>query len=455
MTINDECPLDSGSQAAQDFSGGSAQEDQHRLRSTIEGLSALARVAINKGDTQGAFQCFDMLLQIDPDSPSVLVDKGALLYRLGKIEDALAVLETAHKIAPDDELVLINLAIALAESGRRNEAVVAFRRVLQLHPQNLYAKHQLRRLTSVIVPFWHVRMLNDKKRNEAFEAAIRIAIERFGTSARVLDIGSGTGLLSMMAARAGATNVVTCERVPAIAELAKQIVVLNRFDDRVRVVGKDSSQLELGKDIDGPVDVLISEIISSDLLAENVLDTFQDAHSRLLRKNATVIPRAATAVGCLIESAVLSKYTSVGDVSGFDVSPFAELSPLRLPVHGTMTSWRRLSHDFDLVRIDLALAKHEPELRKVIVPVLDNGQAIGVVQWMRLDLADGIEFSNHPDTYFDGGWLQVLHTFAHPVAVSKGELLELMIGHDRVSLIVTPLERQPAAKKALEAEPFE
>ncbi|MGA9090997.1 MAG: hypothetical protein WB420_18040, partial [Bradyrhizobium sp.] len=44
-----------------------------------------------------------------------------------------------------------------------------------------------------------------------------------------------------------------------------------------------------------------SEILSSDLLAEDGLNTFEDAHARLLRPGATVIPRAATAVGCLLE----------------------------------------------------------------------------------------------------------------------------------------------------------
>lgn len=440
---NDNGSVDSASSAADASPYGLTKEDHRRQRSAIEGLSALARIAMNKGDVQGAFDCFDILLEIDPNNIEALIEKGALQHRLGNTEDAIATFEVAQKIAPDNEVALTNLAVALADSGRRNEAVGALRRVLTLNPQNFYARHQLRRLKSMIVPFWHVRMLNDAKRNNAFEAAIRTAIERRGRSARILDIGAGTGLLSMMAARAGATNIVTCERVPIIAELAEHIIALNGYDDRVRVLGKDSNQLEVEKDIDGRADILISEIISSDLLAENVLDTFQDAHSRLLREDATIIPRAATAVGCLVESSVLHKYASVGDVSGFDVSPFGELSPLRLPVHGAMTSWRRLSDDFDLVRIDLTVAKHEAELRKVSVPILDDGEAVGIVQWMQLDLADGIGFSNHPDDYSDGGWLQVLHTFPRPIAVSKGERFELMIGHDRASLIIAPLERKP------------
>jgi predicted RNA methylase len=365
-----------------------------------------------------------------------LIEKGSSFYRLGKIAEAIACFEAARQIAPDHELILTNLAVALADSGQRHDAVVLFRRVLQLNPQNLYVRHQLRRLISIIVPFWHARMLNDTGRNDAFERAIQAAVAKEGQQARVLDIGAGSGLLSMMAARAGATNIVACERVPLIAEAARRIVALNGFDHAIRVINKASTDLAIGKDLDVPADILVSEIISSDLLAESVLDTFQDAHLRLLREGATVIPRAATAVGCLIESATLEKYAGVNAVSSFDVSPFTELAPSRLPIHGIMTSWRRLSDDFDLVRIDLTQTDHEASMETLTITAEENGRAVGVVQWINLDLADGITFSNHPDQYFDGGWLQVLHTFPRPVPVVKGQELDLTVGHDRISLMV-------------------
>jgi tetratricopeptide (TPR) repeat protein len=405
---------------------GSAQS-QTAVASTP---SDLLRSEGNAGRADGDLQHLD-----------ALIEKGALLHRLGKTEEAIAHFDAARRIAPDHELVLTNLAIALADSGQRHDAVVAFRKILKLNPENEYVRHQLRRLISIIVPFWHARMLNDTTRNDAFERAIQAAVAREGRHARILDIGAGSGLLSMMAARAGAANIVACEGVPIIAEATERIVALNGLDRAIRVINKASSDLTVGKDLEGRADILVSEIISSDLLAENVLDTFQDAHLRLLREGATVIPRAATAVGCLVESEVLDKYAAVSVVSGFDVSPFTELTPSRLPVHGIMTSWRRLSDDFDLVRIDLTESKHLAVIQERAVTVREDGQAVGVVQWINLDLAEGISFSNHPDRYFDGGWLQVLHTFPRPISVVKGQELDLTVGHDRVSLIVLPSSR--------------
>jgi len=79
--------------------------------------------------------------------------------------------------------------------------------MLELQPDNIHVRHQMRRLTSVMVPFWHIPMLNDIRRNDAFERAICKAVEKEGPDARILDIGTGSGLLSMMAARAGARSL--------------------------------------------------------------------------------------------------------------------------------------------------------------------------------------------------------------------------------------------------------
>jgi type II protein arginine methyltransferase len=59
-----------------------------------------------------------------------------------------------------------------------------------------------------------------------------------------------------------------------------------------------------------------------------------------------------------------------------------------------------------------------------------------MVQWLKIDLADGIEFENHPDDYSDGGWLQILHPFQTPVPVEEGSVFKVIVGHDRSSLIV-------------------
>ena len=69
-------------------------------------------------------------------------------------------------------------------------------------------------------------MMNDASRNEAYQLAIRRAIGN-RTNLQVLDLGCGAGLLSMMAARAGAERVTAVEATPILAEMARAVVKRN------------------------------------------------------------------------------------------------------------------------------------------------------------------------------------------------------------------------------------
>ena len=429
-----------------------AAEERYRLvidadYRTAEVLPVLAGILGLRGANEEALELWDTLLAIDPDHAVAHHEKGLIYSRTGRPDLAIAAMQAACAADPANPVAANNLAVMLSDAGRKIEALDQFRRAQALQPGNIHIEHQIRRLSAEMVPFWHIPMLNDVRRNDAFEAAIIAALAQTGPQARVLDIGTGSGLLSMMAARAGAQSVTACEMVPIIADMARKIIADNGYSDRITVHTAPSTELKVGEHLDERADILVSEILSSDLLTEHVIDTFEDAHARLLKPDAIVIPRAASAIGCLVESQVLADYVFVDQVSGFDISRFGALASPKLPIHGTMTDWKRLSDDVELVHIDLTRTQHQSDLHLLQINVLEDGIATGIVQWMHVDLAEGISFDNHPDGYTDGGWLQVLHNFPEPVAVHAGDVLNVAVGHDRVTLIVRPLEVIAAAEQ--------
>jgi type II protein arginine methyltransferase len=145
---------------------------------------------------------------------------------------------------------------------------------------------------SMSVERWHFPMVNDERRNKTYDTAIQEST----VGCRVIDIGGGTGLLAMMAARAGAKEVVTVERVGDMAECAREVLASNGFAETVRVVHGSSLDLQpeaLGFENNARADIVLSEVLDDGLLGEGVIPTVAHARRELAVPGARVIPAAA------------------------------------------------------------------------------------------------------------------------------------------------------------------
>uniref|UniRef100_A0A8B9KLF3 Protein arginine N-methyltransferase n=1 Tax=Astyanax mexicanus TaxID=7994 RepID=A0A8B9KLF3_ASTMX len=92
-------------------------------------------------------------------------------------------------------------------------------------------------------------MLHDRDRNEKYYQGIRAAVSRVkarGERVVVLDIGTGTGLLSMMAVTAGADFCYGIEVFKPMAKAAASIVQKNGFSDKIKVINKHSTEVTVG-----------------------------------------------------------------------------------------------------------------------------------------------------------------------------------------------------------------
>jgi hypothetical protein len=129
-------------------------------------------------------------------------------------------------------------------------------------------------------------MLRDSDRNNLFEVAIQTAIaafvQRYHRRPVVLDIGCGTGLLSLFAARHGAEFVFAVEMFDTMASIATAVIAENGFSDKVFVINAKSTEIE---QLPCEVDIIISELLDSALLGESCIPSHSDAISRFLRKD--------------------------------------------------------------------------------------------------------------------------------------------------------------------------
>ncbi|TYG66857.1 hypothetical protein ES288_D05G032300v1 [Gossypium darwinii] len=95
----------------------------------------------------------------------------------------------------------------------------------------------------------------------------------------VLDVGAGTGILSLFCAKAGAAHVYAVE-CSHMADMAKQIVETNGLSDVVTVLKGKIEEIELPV---AKVDIIISEWMGYFLLFENMLNTVLYARDKWLQ----------------------------------------------------------------------------------------------------------------------------------------------------------------------------
>ena len=125
----------------------------------------------------------------------------------------------------------------------------------------------------------HEEMLKDQVRTNAYRRAIENNRDDFKDKI-VLDIGSGTGILSIFAARAGAKHVYAVE-FAEIAFFSREIIKKNGLENKITVLKGKMEDLVLPVP---QVDIIISEWMGYFLLYESMLDSVLYARDKYLNK---------------------------------------------------------------------------------------------------------------------------------------------------------------------------
>ena len=389
-------------------------------------------VAYQHGDPEAAVPLLERAAA-GASRPQYRNNLGVGLRALGRSDEAAAAFEALIAINPAYTEAWNNLGAVHRQAGRLAQAVDAYRRALAADPGNVQAAQNLRVAYSDAAPTWHFAMMNDVARNQAYA----VALTELAPGRHVLDIGTGAGLLAMMAARAGASRVTTCEMVPFVAEAAKTIIASNGYGDRVTLIAKRSTDIDVAADMGEPADLLVTETFSSGLLAEHALPTVEDARARLVKPGAPVIPLGATAQGYLIGGLAIYEALFVGAVSGFDLSAFNEFAPPRVGIHIDAIPHDVLSDDVDLLGFDLRAEAFPAGGHEVTITATRPGRVMALAQWLRLDFGNGATYSNRPrGRHWSSGWTHILYRMPRPTQVNPGDRLQFVVTHDRANMEV-------------------
>lgn len=280
---------------------------------------------------------------------------------------------------------------------------------------------------STLLPSWYMPMIHDERRNAAYGAALnRLAARKRLDS--VIDIGSGCGLLSMLAAQAGAREVCGCEVSAAMCETAAAVLDLNDCRERIKVVRKDCRDLTVPEDLPQRVNVALFEMFDCSLIGEGVLHFLSHAREQLLQSDASYIPYSGRIRALVIEQ-------RLDAIWGIDVNllnPY-RFTPGFINVDADQLSYRALSEPFDVFTFDFATATADSAEVTRPVAALASGVAGAVLFWFELSLEEDVKLSNEPHTGLAGHWKQGLQ-YLPEARVEQGQLLPISAAHDGSSL---------------------
>jgi len=270
----------------------------------------------------------------------------------------------------------------------------------------------------------HEEMLKDKVRTLTYRDAILHNKHLFRNKV-VMDVGSGTGILSMFAAKAGARKVYAIE-CSNIAVQSKQIIIDNNLGHIIDVL---HCKVEDIKELPGgfeQVDVIVSEWMGYCLLYESMLSTVIYARDKWLAPNGVLFPDLAKLYLCAIEDRQYKddKIYWWDNVYGFNMSSIRQVA-ISEPLVDVVEPSQVVTNNFLIKTIDLYTITIEDlefqipfKLRAVRNDYVQALVAFFSVEFSRCHKKVG--FSTSPDCQYTH-WKQTVFYLRDALTVKKDE----------------------------------
>jgi Arginine methyltransferase oligomerization subdomain/Ribosomal protein L11 methyltransferase (PrmA) len=269
---------------------------------------------------------------------------------------------------------------------------------------------------------YHRTLIADHVRNGVIYEALKAVIEP-GRSA-VADIGAGTGLLGLMAARLGAREVFLYEAAE-VAGVAEEVVAASGFANCF-VIPCHSTEM-----VDPPqVDVIISETLGNYAFEEDIISTVNDARNRFLKPGGRILPREVVQYTVPVVSpridAELRVWSKTSEIYGLDLSLPEKMSlnnvyVRRLAVCELLSGATR---EWDRANLEAAVDPSRSGVADWEIP--SAATVHGFAVWWKADFGEGLELSTGPDAP-ETHWEQLYFPLEDALHLEPGMRLHLAI----------------------------
>jgi protein arginine N-methyltransferase 1 len=268
-------------------------------------------------------------------------------------------------------------------------------------------------------------MVADGIRTGCYARALREAVQ---PDSAVLDVGTGTGLLALLACRFGARHVYAIEPSDAIA-LAQEMARANGFGERITFIQGLSERVALPE----PVDVIVSDVRGVLPLYQRSVASILDARRRMLTPGGVMIPRRDVLMVAPVDASNLYEKHArpwASPPQDLNASP-AKRYVLNTWHSGRATPEQLLAEPAQWGELDYATLE-SPNLRGDAGWTTEHtGVLHGLSVWFDAELAPGVAYSNAPDRQ-ELIYGSAFFPLEEPVALDPGDRVEIGLRADLV-----------------------
>ncbi|KAI1285439.1 Protein arginine N-methyltransferase 7 [Halotydeus destructor] len=340
--------------------------------------------------------------------------------------------------------------------------------------------------TQEIARSGYADMLHDEERNQLYNEAIKKTIKHLSNKKlprplKVVDIGTGTGLLSMMAVRAAEecdvrASVDAYECFEPMARCAEKVLEKNNCDKAVKVFHMRSDQRDIPVPEDG--DLLITELFDTELIGEGAIGAYRHALTNLMKPNCLAVPYKARVWTQLISSSDIFKYNQVCSMllakggksinlvapeevtncSGSNILHDVQLSQFKPGTDFRILSKPQLTFEFDFTKVEALPLRDSRCISYELIEDVEKEKLVILFWWdLLMDYEEDIVLSCAPFWAHPSGlqanalpwrehWIQAIyHLSASSSDFSgvKGGQLEIQASHDDYSFWFDRVSKEP------------
>ncbi|EKX47586.1 hypothetical protein GUITHDRAFT_69453 [Guillardia theta CCMP2712] len=271
----------------------------------------------------------------------------------------------------------------------------------------------------------HHEMLSDRVRTESYRSFL-LNNPSLVKDKVVLDVGCGTGILSLFAAQAGAKHVYSIDMSDIIDE-AREIVRENGMAEKITLIRGKVEEITLPVE---KVDLIVSEWMGYFLLYESMLDSVIEARKRFLRPGGACMPDKCsmhiTAIEDSESDGYLQRLSFWDDVYGFDIRSLSTEGTVDFYKESQVISSTSVINKFDCNVVEVKDLEFVGEFR---LEVTRSAKLDALLTYFDIEFAGGcdqvVSFTTGPQERMEEQthWKQTSFYLDEELEVQQGDIV--------------------------------